>query len=108
MYKIPNEWTKGVIWHIFKEGNRWDCNNQRGISLLNVAYKVCARIITWRLSTIHKCIFSEEQCGFLKGSSCYDCIFLIKQLIQKRREFNLPTYTLFIDYEEVFVESASK
>jgi hypothetical protein len=46
MHKIPDVWTKGVICHIFKEGNGWDCNNHGRISLLNVAYKVCARIIT--------------------------------------------------------------
>jgi hypothetical protein len=26
----------------------------------------------------------------------------MKQVIQKRREFNLPTYILFIDYEKAF------
>jgi hypothetical protein len=26
----------------------------------------------------------------------------MEQLIQKRREFNLPTYILFIDYEKAF------
>jgi hypothetical protein len=46
MHKIPGEWIRGVICPIFKKGNRRDCNNCRGISLLNVAYKVYAKIIT--------------------------------------------------------------
>jgi sorting nexin-29 len=46
MHKIPNEGTRGVICSLFKKGNIWDCDNYRGISLLNVAYKVYAKIIS--------------------------------------------------------------
>jgi hypothetical protein len=46
MHKIPGEWTSRVICPIFKKGNRWNCNNYKEISLLNVAYKVYAKIIT--------------------------------------------------------------
>jgi sorting nexin-29 len=83
-------------------GNRRDCNNYRGISLLNVAYKVYALIVTRRLNVINEYILSEEQCGFRKGRSCSDCIFIMEQFIKKRREFNLPTCILFIDFEKAF------
>jgi hypothetical protein len=29
-------------------------------------------------------------------------MFIMEQLIQKRREFSLPMYTLFIDYKKAF------
>jgi sorting nexin-29 len=77
MHKIPYERTRGVIFPVFKKGNRWDCNNYRGISLLNVAYKVYAKIITRRLNIINKYTLSKEQCGFHKGCTCSDCIFII-------------------------------
>jgi hypothetical protein len=102
MHKIPDEWTREVICPIFKKANKWDCNNYRGISLLNVAYKVYANIITRRLNIINEYILSEEQCGFRKGRSYSDCIFITEQLIQKRREFNLSTYVLFVDCEKAF------
>jgi hypothetical protein len=66
MHKIPDEWTRGEIFPDFKKGNGRDCNNYRGISLLNVAYKVCAKIITRRLNIINEYILSEEQCCFTK------------------------------------------
>jgi hypothetical protein len=69
---------------------------------MNVAYKVHAKIITRRLNIINEYILTEEQCGFRKGRSCSDCIFIMEQFIKKRREFNLPTYILFIDYEKAF------
>lgn len=99
---IPDEWKKGLICPIFKKGNRHECTSYRGICLLSIAYKIYAKIITRRLNVINEHILREEQCGFRKGRSCSDAIFTIEQLIQKRREFNLPTCILFIDYEKAF------
>jgi hypothetical protein len=58
-----------------------------------VASKFYAKIITRRLNAINEHVLSEEQCGFRKQRSR---IFVMEPLIQKRREFNLPTYILFI------------
>ena len=44
----------------------------------------------------------EEQNGFRKGRSCMDCIFVTSQLIEKDREFNIPTYIAFIDFKKAF------
>jgi hypothetical protein len=94
MHRIPYEWKRGVICPIFKKGNRQGCNNYRGISLLNIVYKVYTKITAQRLNTINEHVLSEEQCGFHKQPSCSECIFVKEQLIQKRKEFNLPTYTV--------------
>jgi len=45
---------------------------------------------------------TEIQNGFQKGRSCTDPTFCLKLLIEKRREFNLETHLLFIDYENAF------
>lgn len=102
MHKIPDEWTRRVICLIFTKGNRWDCNNYRGINLLNAAFEVYAKIITQRLNIINEYAFPEEQYGFHKEHSCPDRIFVMEQLIQKRREFNLPMYMIFTHYEKAF------
>ena len=44
----------------------------------------------------------EEQNGFRKGRSCLDCIFSASQIIEKHREFNIPTYIAFIDFKKAF------
>jgi hypothetical protein len=44
----------------------------------------------------------ESQNGFCSGRSCIHPIFSQKLLIQKRREFNLETHFVFLDYEKVF------
>ena len=44
----------------------------------------------------------EEKCGFRKGRSCIDAIFTVQQIMEKRREHNLPLFLLFIDYEKAY------
>jgi len=42
----------------------------------------------------------EEQCGFRKERRCTDVLFTAQQIIEKRKEHNLPLFLLFIDYEK--------
>jgi hypothetical protein len=44
----------------------------------------------------------KVQNGFRKGRSCTDDVLTIRQIIGKRREFNLETHIAFIDYEKAF------
>jgi len=37
--ELPEEWKESVIVSIHKKGNKTDCNNYRGISLLPTTYK---------------------------------------------------------------------
>ena len=76
--------------------------NYRGINLLCAAYKIYAKIINNRLSKIAETLISEEQTGFRKGRSCIDNVFTLKQIMEKRKEFNLETHILFVDYKKAF------
>lgn len=99
---VPSAWNKAEVISLFKKGDRHRCDNYRGISLLNSAYKVYSRIINNRLKIITDALLCEEQSGFRKGRSCIDNVFIIQQLIEKRREFNLETHIAFIDFKKAF------
>jgi hypothetical protein len=43
---LPKSWTEGVLCPLYKLGDKLDCKNYRGICLLNVTYKVFAKILT--------------------------------------------------------------
>ena len=44
----------------------------------------------------------EEQCGFRKRRSCTDAIFTVQQIMEKKKEHNLPLFLLVIDYEKAY------
>ena len=99
---IPEEWRTAIVIPIHKKGDRNNPDNYRGISLLNTGYKIYSKIIAKRLTVIADVLLLEEQNGFRKGRSCMDCIFSASQIIEKHREFNIPTYTAFIDFKKAF------
>jgi hypothetical protein len=63
---------------------------------------IYAKIITQRFKIISETILLEEQNGCRIGSSCIYNVFIIKQTIEKRREFNLETHMAFLDLEKSF------
>ena len=82
---IPNELKDANIIPIFKrEGDKADCTNWRGISLMSIAGKVLSRILLNRLiKSIAEDILPESQCGFCEERSTTDMAFTLRQLQEK-------------------------
>ena len=47
-------------------------------------------------------IISEYQCGFRKNRSTIDHIFSIRQILEKKWEYNKEVCQLFIDFEKAY------
>jgi len=62
--KLPEEWKESIIVPIHKKGNKTDCSNYRGISLLTTTYKILSNILLSRLIPYAKEIIGDHQCGF--------------------------------------------
>ena len=52
MEMVPGHWRAGDIVNIFRKGNRKECCNYRGITLLIVVGKLYTKVIDSRLSRI--------------------------------------------------------
>ena len=42
--KLPEDWKESIIVPVHKKGDKTDCNNYRGISILPTAYKILSNI----------------------------------------------------------------
>jgi hypothetical protein len=54
---MSKDWNMGFIFPVFKKGNKTECQNYTGITLLNVAYKTVATILARKLSLYSQDIF---------------------------------------------------
>jgi sorting nexin-29 len=64
--QIPLDWGTAVICPIYKQGDKLECRNYRGISLLNVTYKIFTNLLTRYTEPYVEEITGDYQCGFRK------------------------------------------
>ncbi|XP_063601126.1 uncharacterized protein LOC134777220 [Penaeus indicus] len=100
---VPQEMHDANIAALFKnKGDRSDCNNSCGISLLSTVGKAFARVVLNRLQLLAECIYPEAQCRFRAGRSTIDMIFSLRQLQEKCCKQRRLLYIAFIDLTKAF------
>jgi len=99
--ELPEEWKESIIVPIYKKGDKTDCSNYRGISLLPTTYKILSNILLSKLTPYAEEIIGDHQCGFLCSSST-DHIFCICQILKKKLEYNEAVHQLFIDFKKAY------
>jgi hypothetical protein len=100
---LPEEWKKSIIVRIYKKGCKSDCSNYRGISLFLISYKILSNILLCGLIPYAKEIVGDNQCGFRRNTSAIDHIFCIRQIPEKKWEFNKEVHQPFIDFKKAYV-----
>nr|VZI51610.1 unnamed protein product [Spirometra erinaceieuropaei] len=93
--EVPQDFKDATILHLYKrKGNRQVCDNHRGISLLNIAGKIFARILLNRLNNhLEQGLLPESQCGFRRHRGTTDMIFATRQLQEKCQEMRTHLYS---------------
>ncbi|KAJ4431826.1 hypothetical protein ANN_20431 [Periplaneta americana] len=72
---------------IFKRGDKTNCGNFRGISLLLTSYNILSNILLRRLTPYVDDIIGDHQCGIRRNRSTIDQIFCIRQIMEKKWEY---------------------
>ena len=80
--KLPQDFRDAVIITLYKnKGEKSNCSNYRGITLLSIAGKILARILLNRLvPTIAKDPLPEIQWGFRAQCGTTDMVFVLRQI----------------------------
>ena len=92
---------RAIIVPIYKgKGDRNECKNYRGISLLSIPGKVYGRILIEKVRSLTERLIGEEQCGFRSGRGCVDQVFVMKQMSEKFVDKNKSLYVAYMDLEK--------
>ncbi|BHF63933.1 hypothetical protein SprV_0200692900 [Sparganum proliferum] len=80
--EVPQDFKDDTIVHLYKhKGNRKICDSHQGISLLNIAGKIFARILLNRLNNhLEQGLLPESQCGFRRHHGTTDMILVAEIL----------------------------
>lgn len=75
---------------LIKEKKMNNCSNYTGINLIDTAYKIYTRVVCQRLQVdlLSEIFLPEKEKGFQKSRSDTGNVLTIKQLMEKRRQFN--------------------
>lgn len=100
--KWPQDWAHSVFIPLHKKGSTKKCSNYRLIALISHASKVLLHIINTRLQAFLNPEIAPEQAGFIRGRGTREQILILRQIIEKCREFNIPLYICFVDFRKAF------
>jgi hypothetical protein len=73
--ELPDQWKGSIIVPIYKKGNKTDCSNHCGISLLSTLYKILFNILPSKLSPYVDEIIEDHKCEFQHNRSTTGHIF---------------------------------
>jgi hypothetical protein len=86
--ELPDQWKESITVPVHKKGNKTDCNNYRGISLLSTSYKTVSNILLSRSLPYIDELIGDHQCGIRRNRSTTHQIFCIRQIREKKWEYN--------------------
>ena len=100
--RAPVDWQTGIVVLFFKKGDRRECFNYRGITLLSLPGKVYTRVLEWKCQTIVEAKIQDTQRGFRPGRGTTDQLFILRQVFEKAWKFVKPVYIAFIGLEKAY------
>jgi hypothetical protein len=91
-----------IVLPIYKNGDKTDCSNYRGISLLATTYKMLSNILLSKLIPYTDEIIEDHRHAFWQNRSTTDKAFCICHILKKKWEYNGTVNQLFIDFEKTY------
>jgi sorting nexin-29 len=89
--ELPYQWKESIAVSIHKKGDKIDCSNYRGMSLLTTSCKILSNILLSRLIPYADEITGVHQCGFRRNKTT-DQIFYVLQILEIKWEYKGTVY----------------
>jgi hypothetical protein len=99
---LPSGVTWGLISLLYKGGDREKLTNWRPITLLNVAYKLYAKVLQLRLQPVLMEIIDFDQSAFLPMRFILDNIMLTHETMEWAEHSNQPLIFLKLDFSKAY------
>ena len=96
----PLVWTSAKLIMLFKKGLRIDCNNYRGISVINNIAKIYDYILNNRLMQWYKPC--REQAGAQHERGCIEHIVTLRIIFSTFLQKKLKLYVVFVDFSKAY------
>ena len=97
------DWRGACIVPLYKgKGDKCECSNSSGISLLSVVGKLYCRLLVKRVKGGTECAIGEVQCGFIQGRGCLDQVFAVRQVCEKYQANGKDVFWPFMDLEKAY------
>ena len=93
---------RGYIALLPKKGDQRMLSNKRPIVLLDILYKIVAKVLARRLSNVIDKLIATEQTGFLRGRNISDNLRLTSDVMFYCKEKELPGILMNLDYAAAF------
>lgn len=93
---------RGVLSLLPKKSDPLQLKNWRPISLLNLDYKLIAKLLAARIKICLPYLIHDDQSGFLKGRYIGQNIVNIMDILQYTEEQDIPAIMISIDFEKAF------
>ena len=96
----PCSWVYNKLSMVFKKGDRTDCNNYRGISIMGAIAKIYDYVLYNRLTRWFTP--EREQAGAQSGRSCTEHILTLRLLYNYCVAKRLKLFVVFVDFSKAY------
>ena len=102
--KVPQQWKDAVMIVLYKKGDKAECGNYRGISLVSHAGKLLLKMVARRLGAYYeaKGLLPEGQCRFRPDHSTTDIMFVVRKLQENGWKAGVSLFMCFIDLQKAY------
>jgi retron-type reverse transcriptase len=100
--ELPHQCKESTVVPVHKKGDRSECSNYGSIPLLPTSYKILSNNFLSRLIPYADEIIGDHQCGFRRNRSTTYQTFYIRQILEKKWEYNGTVHKLFIHFKKAY------